>query len=1246
MAVFDFAEEVGDEQATRVTVRLHHYFPSGTALLGRFRLSFTNDAATLQATRIRFDLKEGELVELAVLLATALVQQGQRDEAVTTLLKALDPTTDRAAKAKIVTEAAPLEGVLEQLTERAAADGPLQAELARHFAQRGNNQLADAAVTRARPLLQAQLVKEPENNALAGELADLLLAEPTRWTVLRPAEMTADGGATLTRLEDNSILVSGPNPERDVYTLSFRDLPARLQHLRLEVLPHESLPGNGPGRSPNNGNFHLTTIKAQWDPPTNKSEPRNLKLARAGADFNQQGFSVATAIDANDSTGWGIHPEMGKPHCALFELVEPVTAAAGTVLRVTLECKYGWQHNLGRFRLSVCGDPAALDREEKRLAVVNLTDPWARLAAAYARNGRNEEASQGFGKALQRASSYEARKPIVEVAARFDEVLSALSRGQPDDPQLQLALARQHAERGKQRLAEKQPASAQVELEKARAILTRFRAEPRWTVLTATEIKSAGGTTLTKLNDNSILASGKNPETDTYTFVAQTDLPRITAFRLEAMAHESLPRGGPGRVDWGNFALSEISLQAEPLADASKAAPRKITKALADFEQTNYPVATALDGNPGTAWSIDPQVGNNHWSVFELEPSQQPGLAGGTKLTFTLDFQFNVRHALGRFRLSVTSEATALQATMLRLDLKDGAVADMHVALATAHAQQGHTAEAVDSFTAALELAADRAGKATVIAAAAPLEGVLEKLAERAAGDGRFQAELARHYAERGNAALAAAARAKARALFQQQLAAEPDDVAPAAELGDLLWSTLPPLDYFWIDDAAPPGANLQGDTPWEFVSRPDHPVFRGKTSMRRRAQGTGQHFFTGAAPGLQIGEDTRLFAHVFLDPQDPPKTVMLQFLVGGSWEHRACWGADSISWGAPGTASRLPMGPLPQAGAWVRLEVEARKVGLSAGMVLDGWAFTQFDGTCYWDAAGITTTHFDTPWQKLAAAYHLRGDKQALASLLQQHPAAAAGIGAVYAAAQDWQQAIAEYSKAVTNQPADVALLTKLAAAYQSAGRTREAVPHLANVYAASPQDTLLALKVAALQAWFGQDKELAATRQQFLAVTKGTNDARMAERAAKVCSIRAAADKADLESALALARKAVEIEKHQEWNLLALGMAEYRSGNDAAADQALRDAAAKAGSNNPMVTGIAAFYRALSLFRQGKQDEARALASAAAAKLQPLPRDENNPLVGAANHDDLILWLAYKEVQALTQPAATPPPQVENDK
>ncbi|MFN5740970.1 MAG: PSD1 and planctomycete cytochrome C domain-containing protein [Planctomyces sp.] len=161
--------------------------------------------------------------------------------------------------------------------------------------------------------------------------------------------------------------------------------------------------------------------------------------------------------------------------------------------------------------------------------------------------------------------------------------------------------------------------------------------------------------------------------------------------------------------------------------------------------------------------------------------------------------------------------------------------------------------------------------------------------------------------------------------------------------------------DYVWIEDDAPPGAQLQGDTPWEFVTAPDHPVQSGTKSTRRRADALSQHFFTGANPTLKIGAGDRLFAWVWLDPRNPPKTVMLQFN-DGAWEHRAFWGEDAIPFGSGDTPGHRAMGPLPETGKWVRLEVDAAHVGLPAGSEINGWAFTQFGGEVWWDHAGSVT--------------------------------------------------------------------------------------------------------------------------------------------------------------------------------------------------------------------------------------------------------------------------------------------------
>jgi hypothetical protein len=166
------------------------------------------------------------------------------------------------------------------------------------------------------------------------------------------------------------------------------------------------------------------------------------------------------------------------------------------------------------------------------------------------------------------------------------------------------------------------------------------------------------------------------------------------------------------------------------------------------------------------------------------------------------------------------------------------------------------------------------------------------------------------------------------------------------------------PREVVWFDDdVLPAGARPNGDSPWKYVTKADGPVYSGDKASTRTATGLSQHFFEGADPALKIGEGDTLFAYVFLDPANPPKSIMLQFN-NGSWEHRMVWGdEDAIAWGAKNSPSRRTAGPLPKLGEWVRLEVRAADVGLAAGAKLNGWAFTQFDGTCFWDRAGIVTS-------------------------------------------------------------------------------------------------------------------------------------------------------------------------------------------------------------------------------------------------------------------------------------------------
>jgi hypothetical protein len=178
-----------------------------------------------------------------------------------------------------------------------------------------------------------------------------------------------------------------------------------------------------------------------------------------------------------------------------------------------------------------------------------------------------------------------------------------------------------------------------------------------WRVLDNLEVRSKEGATFTDLGDGSHLAGGKNADYDTYTLIAHTRLDRITAIRLEALAHPSMVKGGPGRAANGNFALSDVRVTVNPLGvnDPGRLAPAPLARAAATFEQSGLPVAATIDADAKSSWAVDPQFGKDHAAVFEL--AEPAGFGSGSVVTVTLKFAGNTGHNIGRVRLAVTGAA-------------------------------------------------------------------------------------------------------------------------------------------------------------------------------------------------------------------------------------------------------------------------------------------------------------------------------------------------------------------------------------------------------------------------------------------------------------------------------------------------------------------------------------------------------------------------------------------------------------
>ncbi|HEX4609179.1 MAG TPA: DUF1549 domain-containing protein [Urbifossiella sp.] len=204
------------------------------------------------------------------------------------------------------------------------------------------------------------------------------------------------------------------------------------------------------------------------------------------------------------------------------------------------------------------------------------------------------------------------------------------------------------------RLAEKPTAWVVLDVEKAES---KHGGNPA----TAKE-----GAKLTVQPDGSILASGKTDAVDVYTVVGKAKLGRpITAIRIETLADPSLPNRGPGRAENGNFVLNEFRLSYQKAGkDDAKPAAVRLTGAQATVQQDGFPVANAVDGNPATGWAVGNGLSNNQTALFRFQ-SPVPAVADGVTFTAVLDQRFGTAHVVGRFRLSVTSDANPKLASPL-----------------------------------------------------------------------------------------------------------------------------------------------------------------------------------------------------------------------------------------------------------------------------------------------------------------------------------------------------------------------------------------------------------------------------------------------------------------------------------------------------------------------------------------------------------------------------------------------------
>jgi mono/diheme cytochrome c family protein len=220
------------------------------------------------------------------------------------------------------------------------------------------------------------------------------LDQVAHWVPLTTEKAEATGGVTLKNQPDGIVLAGGKSPAVSAYTLTYKIDLQGITGLRLEVLPDASLRGSGPGRAAN-GNFVLSEIKVTVAKDNGKPEP--VTLVNSLADYAQDNYPIAAAIDGNAKTGWAIGTETARKHTAVFQTKEPISAAGTTLLTITLDQQHGQENLIGKLRISVTASTGPLGIEGltsdvAKILAVPASERTAEQKTALAKYYRAEDA--------------------------------------------------------------------------------------------------------------------------------------------------------------------------------------------------------------------------------------------------------------------------------------------------------------------------------------------------------------------------------------------------------------------------------------------------------------------------------------------------------------------------------------------------------------------------------------------------------------------------------------------------------------------------------------------------------------------------------------------------------------------------------------------------------------------------------------------------------------------------------------
>lgn len=219
-----------------------------------------------------------------------------------------------------------------------------------------------------------------------GQWLSGLKQQAVDWKPLEPVAMEADL-PHLEVLDDSSILATGDFQKREIFEISLdtSTIDQPITAIRIEAIPDERLPGNGPGAAfyeGRKGDFYLSEVDATIG--ENELTFSNSTISKGKLSVTKGQAKNRAVFDGEGSSGWSTKPDERDRSEIVLNLSKPI-APDGENLKVEMLFERHYVVALGRFRISAttqtgevkanithAPNPLIASDEEMRRAYVRL----------------------------------------------------------------------------------------------------------------------------------------------------------------------------------------------------------------------------------------------------------------------------------------------------------------------------------------------------------------------------------------------------------------------------------------------------------------------------------------------------------------------------------------------------------------------------------------------------------------------------------------------------------------------------------------------------------------------------------------------------------------------------------------------------------------------------------------------------------------------------------------------------------